>query len=119
MAAVKIDGRAYDLKVTWAAHEKLKSRLGEDYTRILHEAFDKRDLTSLSIGVACCVDDLDADTVYLASPAISPIWEALTEALLISFYGPSKTPEGGDKSGKLIGRLISYATRQGRRSDAA
>ena len=119
MASVKIGGRAYDLKVTWAAHEKLKSRLGEDYTQILHEAFDKRDLTSLSIGVASCADGLDADTVYSASPPIAAVWEALTEALLVSFYGPTKKPEGGDEKGKLISRLISSVTRRDPQSGAA
>lgn len=118
MPTVKIDGRSYDLKVTWAAHEHLKSRLGEDYTQVLHEAFDKRDLTSLSVGIAACVEGLDADTVYQASPPIAPIWEALTEALLISFYGPSKTPEDRDTGGKLISRLISSVTRQDPRSGA-
>lgn len=102
MTKVKINGRSYDLKMTWAAHAALKDELGDDYTQVLHGIAETMDLNALSVGVAACCDGLEAEDVFSASPAITPLYEALTGAMAVSMFG---------NASKTLDRLLSLIRR--------
>lgn len=97
---ITINGRSYALRVTWAAHDRMRREIGDDYTTVIQDAFESRDLGAIALAVSACIPDLDPAEIIEASPAIAPLWEAVMQALLISFYGPDKAVEEREPAGK-------------------
>lgn len=116
MPSIEINGAAHEVKLTWAAHEALKEQLGAEYTEVIQKSHDQRDLNTLATALAAATEGLDVKEIYEASPPITLMYEALIEAMLVSFYGPSKTPEGEDGAKKKISLSTLFAMSRGPRS---
>lgn len=97
---LQVEGRSLTLRLTWAAHDQLIERLGDDYGSTSR----LRDLSVLVEELSG--GEISAEEVYEASPPVKPAMAAVQRAILLGWLGPDDArEEAGEAADGPFSRL--------------
>ena len=115
--ALSLDGRQCRVRYDWAAIEALRQALGDDFDRAIGEAVVAMDLKVLGQALVIGLEseqpgEYTLERIKALSPAVVPMQDAITRALMLAYHGQEEAPEtGGNPRQGPVRRLIRTASR--------